>query len=560
MKTPRWFLPSAASILAAMAVVMAASARRLTLTYDEPAHYRYGLQILSRRTAERFADSTMPVTALNAIPRAAGWAFARLQTGGAARRLGRDPRAGRYVTMFAAVLLGAVVCRWANELYGPAAGLFSLALCAFEPEILAHGQLITTDLYAALAVTLALYCFRRFVERPGLGRAAAGAAALGLAQLAKHAALILYPVFVMILAVRHSRRLARVPRRGDFSGAARAAAAAAGWAIFFISVSSAVIAAGFLFEGAGRPLDAYDFRSSLGRALQARAGPLGRLPLPLPSPYLQGLDWSQRYEEDGGVSGNLYLFGRLRPKGSPFAGYYFYALLFKVPLAVQAALWAALAAYVVRRKRFDFRRDEVYLLAPAAAAAVWFGLFFKAQVGVRYVLFALPPLLVFCGSLLEGWEGFGPWRRAALLLLPLWQAASVLSWYPHFLPYFNELIMDRTRCYRVLADSNIDWGQGEWYLRRYMKAHPGAVVNPGGPTAGRVLVGVNLLTGVFQPERYRWLRENFEPVGSVAHTYLVYEIPPSALARIARGEGGGATPAPVSRAPRSTAPGGRPPR
>ena len=139
MKTPRWFLPSAASILAAMAVVMAASARRLTLTYDEPAHYRYGLQILSRRTAERFADSTMPVTALNAIPRAAGWAFARLQTGGAARRLGRDPRAGRYVTMFAAVLLGAVVCRWANELYGPAAGLFSLALCAFEPEILAHG-------------------------------------------------------------------------------------------------------------------------------------------------------------------------------------------------------------------------------------------------------------------------------------------------------------------------------------------------------------------------------------------------------------------------------------
>ncbi len=525
---------AAAAILGALLILSVLSARHLTLTYDEPYHYRYGLQILKDHTAKRFTDSTMPVSALNAVPRATGDMLAPLIGGGAARRFLRDRKTGRYVTVLAALLLGVFVYRWARELYGPAAGLFSLALYAFEPNFIAHGQLVTTDLYAACAMTVALYYFWRFEKRPGRVSGAASALTLGLAQLTKHAAILLYPVFLVILAVRHARALFALIAKRDFRGLASRAAVFTGWAFFFAAVSAAVVNAGFLFEGSGTPFGAYEFKSALSHAIQSRAGILNRLPLPLPYPYLEGLDWSKHYEEMGGVSGNPYLFGRLHPRGVGFTGYYLFAFLYKVPLAVQACLWAALAAYLCRRERFDFPGAEAFLLVPPAAALVWFGFFFKTQVGIRYFLFAFPPLIIFCGSLLKGWDEFGALRRTALACALVWLGASVLSWYPHFLPYFNELVPDRTRCYRILADSNIDWGQGGWYLRRYVKDHPGVIVNPEKPSEGRVVVGVNLLTGVFLPERYRWLRENFEPVGHVAHAYLVYDIAPGDLARLAR--------------------------
>ena len=50
--------------------------------------------------------------------------------------------------------------------------------------------------------------------------------------------------------------------------------------------------------------------------------------------------------------------------------------------------------------------------------------------------------------------------------------------------------------------------------------------------AGRIVVSVNALTGVFVPEQFRWLRENFEPVATIAHSYLVYDVKPEDLDRV----------------------------
>jgi hypothetical protein len=106
----------------------------------------------------------------------------------------------------------------------------------------------------------------------------------------------------------------------------------------------------------------------------------------------------------------------------------------------------------------------------------------------------------------------------------------VASYYPHFLPYFNELIGNRTNAYRILADSNLDWRQHSWYFQQYLDAHPNVIVEPERPTAGTILVGVNMLTGVAgEPERFRWLREHFTPVGHIAHAVLIYEVSEEAL-------------------------------
>jgi hypothetical protein len=104
-----------------------------------------------------------------------------------------------------------------------------------------------------------------------------------------------------------------------------------------------------------------------------------------------------------------------------------------------------------------------------------------------------------------------------------WLAVSVLSWHPHYLAYMNELLRDRRLGWRQLADSNLDWGQSEEYLRAWRRAHPEAILEPRHPTTGLVVVRANFLTGVLGDDRFAWLR-NLRPVDQVAYSYLVFRV------------------------------------
>jgi hypothetical protein len=116
------------------------------------------------------------------------------------------------------------------------------------------------------------------------------------------------------------------------------------------------------------------------------------------------------------------------------------------------------------------------------------------------------------------------------VVLVSWVAASTLSYYPHFISYFNEFVLDRKLAYRRLADSNLDWRGNEWYLAEYLRRHPGTIVDPRKPQAGRIVVPVNALVGVNRdPEEYRWLREHFAPVDHIAYSFLVYDVPQEML-------------------------------
>ena len=119
-----------------------------------------------------------------------------------------------------------------------------------------------------------------------------------------------------------------------------------------------------------------------------------------------------------------------------------------------------------------------------------------------------------------------PWVLAA------WATASALSYHPHFIPYFNELIGPRVNAYRYLADSNLDWEDHTYFIERFQRRHPELrlVVEPETPQAGDILVGANQLVGVVHPGKYRWLREYFRPVGHVGYSHLLFRITPEELA------------------------------
>jgi len=268
-----------------------------------------------------------------------------------------------------------------------------------------------------------------------------------------------------------------------------------------------------------------------------QATPIVRnLPLPLPAPYVRGLDLVKFEESMGEAWGNIYMAGQLRVNHHDgtlrgFPGYYFYAAFFKVPIAKQIIFLVALVGYFSRRRQptaRGLRRDEISLLVPILFYWIYFNFLFNAQIGIRHVLPVFALATIFCGRFLAAPESKP--RKYIAVILVIWAAVSALSYYPHFISYFNEFVPDRKLAYRHLADSNLDWRGNEWYLTEYIRRHPGVIVDPRKPQAGRIVVPVNPLVGVNRnPEEYRWLREHFTPVDDIAYSYLVYDVPKEML-------------------------------
>jgi hypothetical protein len=163
----------------------------------------------------------------------------------------------------------------------------------------------------------------------------------------------------------------------------------------------------------------------------------------------------------------------------------------------------------------------------------YFNFMYRAQIGIRFYLVLFPLLYVFCGSLVRDWLEFRKSSQVALGLLVVTMAGSVLADYPHYIPYFNELIWDQKQAYKYLVDSNLDWDQSEWIRDRYLEEHPEMILEPERPVLGRIVVSPNNLVGIVgDKDRYDWLRENFEPIDMIADVYLVYDISEDEYQRI----------------------------
>src|SRR5277367_6751697 len=94
-----------------------------------------------------------------------------------------------------------MVFLWAYDLYGDSAAPAAAILCMLSPNLIAHGTLITTDMYQALGVVAALYFFRRFLIEPTTKRAILSGLVLALAQLTKTFTLTLYLVVIVMMIV-----------------------------------------------------------------------------------------------------------------------------------------------------------------------------------------------------------------------------------------------------------------------------------------------------------------------------------------------------------------------
>jgi len=209
--------------------------------------------------------------------------------------------------------------------------------------------------------------------------------------------------------------------------------------------------------------------------------------------------------------------------------YYFpLAILFKTPLAVLILLLPA----VFRKPR---RETLIFLLLPAAvflAAAMRS----RVNIGLRHVLMIYPFLdILAAAGAARLWKARPALRRfalagpiaAAALLVSIPVSAALIA--PHQLSYFNVLAGGPDNGHKLLIDSNLDWGQNDRFLERYVRTLTGPYkIDPDAfvPVTGRILVNVNALYGVLSggAEAYKWLK-TYRPVRRIAHTWFEYEVP-----------------------------------
>ncbi len=454
-----------------MVVVVSLAQVRLTPTFDEQNHVTRGISVL--RTGDyRLIYHHPPAANLLQgllVAWAPGtrfvmesawgnpqdiWPAAKAtiwERSGDGVRLIQRARIGTLVFL---LLLGLVAFLWARELFGPWAGVLALALVGLDPNLLAHGGLATTDLPATATFALALYLLRRYLQQPVRGRLLAAGAAIGLALATKFSALLLVPLtgFFLLIALfteagswwpRFLRAAGRFVLLGLIAGAVV-------WAFY-----------GFKVEPLG---------SKIGQPLSANTSALDRVSVPALQ-YLRGLK-AVATEAEGH---RAYLLGQADTTGKGWWYYFPVAIATKTPLPELLAILGILVVLALPRARNALgvaRRELPFLFIPAglylAAALGLFGI--SLNLGIRHILPLYPLLLVIAA----GWAVLAARRRALLAMVMVGlglQVASVLRAYPDFLSYFNEAAGGPANGYRILVDSNYDWGQDLGALATWQRQH-----------------------------------------------------------------------------------------
>ncbi len=474
--------PSAAfwavlALLVALFLQLALPASRNSASWDEPAHvytgylqWRHGLYTLNPPLARYLIAAPLAGMKLDEPPLKGGQIRDHEIQGGREFLFHNDADGillrSRMMVAALAVLLALLVFVATRRMFGVAAGLVALGLLVFDPTLLAHSSLATTDTIQALFMFLSIYAFYRYVQQPSAWRMAALGGAVGLAVAAKTSAVLLFPMLALlatgeVIWGRGPDATGEGERRLRRAG--RLALALAVAALSSVVILWAAYGFHYLPAGAGVPLESMD--AELARVPSAMfaklLGIVDRLHL-LPQAYTYGFAHFL-YEANAFTS---YVFGTTYPH----AVWFFFPVAMAVKSSLTFLTLLGLAAWTLVRVGRPERRGLLYLAVPAAVYMA-FAMAGGMNIGVRHVL----PVYVFAAAGLGGVLSVlvRRSRRWLWVIVPLlaFQAVSVMRVSPALISYGNELAGGPSSVHKLLSDSSADWGQQLKSVKRYLDAH-----------------------------------------------------------------------------------------
>ena len=355
-------------------------------------------------------------------------------------------------------LLAALVLFFATrEMFGSGSAFIALTLLTFDPNFLAHGALITTDVGLTCFMLLSVYMFYRYLKSPTALRLIAAGVAVGLVLAVKHTGLLVLPILFLLTICE----LFIGGRRGSIS---RQLVKLFGSFALIAAIGLVVLWSLYGFRYAARP-DGLQLNPPLAeyvKGLEPReAWPISTAARfhVLPESYLYGL-------ADVRLTANYYtsyVLGKVYPHGVWF--YFPVAFLVKSTVGVLALL--LLSFGVVAMRRLTHWREIVFLIVPVIFYLI-VALTVGMNIGVRHIIVVYAFLYALIGG--ATWALIRTSRRWAYVVgvFLLVHAASSVKAFPNYIPYANELWGGPSQTHKYLTDSNSDWGQQLKSIKQYL--------------------------------------------------------------------------------------------
>jgi hypothetical protein len=362
--------------------------------------------------------------------------------------------------------------RTGRDIAGPWGGRVSVAFLAIEPSMLAHASLASTDIAVSACLLAFVYHYRASREHQRelgwLRRVGVPSFWFGACVLAKASGLVFGPLCMFAVELEHLlRRHELVPPTSDASWLTCLRALWSAWQPWrrhcrhIIGLGLILV---FVYCGC-------DWEPHIPLVNRARSLP--------PSPVNQELLWVAehlRIFSNAGEGLVKQVIHNCRGHGVYLLGHTARALwyYFPVALTIKLSIPLLLLPFVLLIVR---PRALLNWASAAAAILLVFSLTYRVQIGVRLVLpLAALGIAGLSGSLVNAWQQarMPSIRRlliAATAACVASTAIAAIRVYPEALCYTNPLWGGTAQGYRLLSDSNYDWGQGLAELSRWEAEH-----------------------------------------------------------------------------------------
>ncbi|MGC2639804.1 MAG: glycosyltransferase family 39 protein [Acidobacteriaceae bacterium] len=363
-------------------------------------------------------------------------------------------------------VLALLVFLAAQQMFSTTAGLIALGLLVFDPNFLAHGALVTTDVGAASTFFATIYAFYRWRVAPSWARLLLVGLVAGLALATKFTGILVVPILALLAWCEWAFPDGLSPYGAIYSAHRRDVFKLMLKGLPIMAVVAYIVLWGLYgFRYAARPrglalhpaFAPYIQGLHNPLAVKALAG-LARFEL-LPESWLYGLA-DTKITADSYTS---YFFGHVYPHGN----WLYFPAAFAIKSTLPLLLLLPLVFVLVVARRFHAPRELLYMALPAL-------LYFlvaansNMNIGARHLLPIYPFLYVLAAGAAATLIGFDRRWVGLAVALVAWQAADAWSMYPAYMAFGNGLWGGPEHVHLYLSDANVDWGQQLNDVRAYL--------------------------------------------------------------------------------------------
>ena len=421
-----------------------------------------------------------------------------------------------FLYIYPALLVYISYC-WIRRVYGKSYFLIPLLFLLFDPQIFSYGLFVGSDLPSAAILLTVCYTAYRYNETKSSRYWWYFSIAFGIGVALKQTFIFLYilPVIWFLIRAFESKNV----------NWKRSMA----YVLLFALIQLLIINSAYYFTGTFSTLNDYVFRSNGFKILQLQFSEnIGRIPIPLPVPFIQGMDLLTYNKEFGGCNGlstytNVWFWGKEACKGNIWY-YYIGTALFKLPLIIWAAILFLMYRFVRRKHKIALLGKYRFLWIPFLVLLLLLSLYNQFQIGFRH---AMPLLALGYVALGYVWVYWYKHYKKLFFTFIVLHIISLALYFPNYAAYTNELIWDKTNISMYMQDASVDYGQADKWADEFVSKHPEYKRPTPKPEAGKFIVSLGRAAMKY-PEHpsldIRWLGRNFKPVGSYRQTLLLYEI------------------------------------